>query len=203
MFVQECLKGIAGIDETVARRLTNGGDGIQCNFWRNTGARPTPSEARIMLTESSLERHLHDYDSYADETPFISFSAGAVDRQAAMRMNYVNRAEETAALFAIDFGRASQGFVFECWLIVALNPAVPIEGVAEEVRELHTYTRYSSYQLEGEVAAKIHVPANQIKSYRLCMADRTTGGLRFSFGAPVHNSNYDAPEILMNRRGFL
>ena len=202
MFTQECMKGIAGIDETVAKQLTEGGEGIQCNFWRNTGVRPAPLDTRVMLTEDNLVRHLHDYDSYGRETPFISLSAGAVDRQAAMRTNVVNPAEETAALFAVDFGREPEGFIFQCWLVVALNPAVSIEGVAEEVRELHTYTRFSLYQLEGEVTAKIHIPANQIKSYRRCTADRTTGRLRFDFGTPVQNSRYDAPEVLMNRRGL-
>lgn len=197
------MKGITSIDETAAIKITEGGEGIKCRYWWTHGARPSPTKTRSLLTADNLDQHLHDYASFGSETPFISLSAGAVDRQAAIRTNIVHRADETAALFATDFGRAPEGYLFECWLVVALNPAATIEGLAEEVRELHTYTRYSTYQLEGEVTAKIHVPANQIKNYRRCRAINRSGKLEFDFDAPVPNPQYDPPEVLSNRRGSL
>ena len=36
-------------------------------------------------------------------------------------------------------------------------------SVAEPVRDLNIYRRWSPYQLEGEITAKIHIPANQIE----------------------------------------
>jgi hypothetical protein len=39
---------------------------------------------------------------------------------------------------------------------------VEIAGVAEAVRELNVYHRWSPYQLEGEITAKVQIPANQV-----------------------------------------
>jgi len=44
----------------------------------------------------------------------------------------------------------------------ALTPAVEISHMAEEVRELNIYRRYSAFQTEGEIVAKIEVSARQI-----------------------------------------
>jgi hypothetical protein len=43
-----------------------------------------------------------------------------------------------------------------------MNPAPEISSVAEAVRDLNVYRRWSPYQLEGEITAKIQIPANQI-----------------------------------------
>ena len=47
----------------------------------------------------------------------------------------------------------------------ALTPAVEISHMAEEVRELNTYRRYSAFQTEGDIVAKIEVSARQIHRY--------------------------------------
>ena len=50
-------------------------------------------------------------------------------------------------------------------------------GVAEEVRDLNTYRRYSPFQTEGEVTAKVIVPANQILGYEKWSWDRSAHSL--------------------------
>lgn len=202
MFVQECIKGITGIDRSTAQEMTEGGLGIRCNKWRNNGSRPDPAATRSLLTYNNLDRHLHDYDGFGDDTPFISLSAGTIDRQSALMTNVVHSAEETAALFATNFG-IDDGYLFRCWVIISLNPAVSIEQVSEEIREVHTYTRFSPYLLEGEVTAKIHIPANQIESFQYCRSLSGSSGVRFEFGERVLNSIYDLPSALENRRRAL
>jgi hypothetical protein len=121
-----------------------------------------PSEIRQKLTTTNLDLHVNNYNHIYNDTPFISLTAGCVERDTFYRTNRVLPAEDTALMFATRNG-AQSGFLFYCWVIVGLKPAVAIEGVAEEVRELNSYRSWSAYQLEGELTAKIHIPANQIQ----------------------------------------
>ena len=166
MFVQWCLKGIPGgtfNDATALDALTKAG--LSSNWFRNN-PRLTQDDAarerRLILTEQAIYDHLNNYNSVGASTPYISLTAGCVERNKYLATNIAHSALQTALDFATDSGR-NEGYIFKCWVTLSLNPSPEIESVAEEVRELNTYTRYSCYQLEGEVAAKIHVPANQIK----------------------------------------
>lgn len=68
--------------------------------------------------------------------------------------------------FASDFGRyQGECYLFYCWVVVGLTPAVEVKHLAEEVRELNTYRRFSAFQTEGEIVAKIEVPARQIHRF--------------------------------------
>ena len=170
MFVQWCVKGVrgrqdgepasAGLIDSDARAVVDKGTGILCNWWRNVGT-ISPQETREKLTAFNLDRHIHDYDTFKDETPFISLSAGCVERDVALRLNRVHEAQDVALRFATNWGE-DHGYLFYCWVVVGLKPAVSVQAVAEEVRELNTYISYSDFQLEGEITAKINVPANQI-----------------------------------------
>jgi len=73
----------------------------------------------------------------------------------------MHSAVTTALRFATDHWD-HPGTLFFGWLPAALNPAVSIGAVAEEVRNLNVYHRWSPFQLEGELTAKIAIPANQI-----------------------------------------
>jgi len=64
--------------------------------------------------------------------------------------------------FATDQGYGP-GYVFYCWVFVGLNPAEEVEGIAEEVRDLNANRWYSHWWHEGDIAAKLIVPANQIE----------------------------------------
>jgi hypothetical protein len=116
----------------------------------------------------------------------------------AIRTNQINPAEKIALRFATDWC-TSPGYLFYCWVIVGLNPAVEIEEVAEEVRELNTYRSYSPFQLEGEITAKIYIPSNQI--------DRVEKYEPIGQGQcrrvwTHENRNFSRPAAVLNMRGF-
>lgn len=169
MFIQWCIKGVSGGDGGIgkpeANLITGGGQGIRCNWWRNR-RQPAPEAVQPRLRRDELDRHLHAYDAAAFDTPFISLTAGSVERDRLLRFNRLRSAQDIALRFATRWGR-QPGFLFYCWVLVGLKPALPVQAVAEEVRELHTYTHWSDFQLEGEITAKLIVPSHQIQRWEL------------------------------------
>jgi hypothetical protein len=171
MFVQWCVKGIrgrlaseppnTGLTSDQAVSMIRDGNGIVCNWWRRVH-KITPPQTRRKLTAANLDLHINNYSSFAADSPFLSLAAGCVERDVFYRTNRIHPAEDTALAFATDNG-TRPGFLFYCWVIVGLKPAVAIEAVAEEVRELNSYRSWSAFQLEGELTAKVQVPANQIQ----------------------------------------
>jgi hypothetical protein len=171
MFAQLCVKGIrgrqdaerpdVGLSPDEAIGMVRDGHGILCNWWRRVET-ISPPQRRQKLTAANLDHHINNYDNFSADTPFISLAAGCVERDVFYRTNRIRPAQNTALSFATDNGRR-HGFLFYCWVIVGLKPAVSIEAVAEEVRDLNSYRSWSAYQLEGELTAKIQIPANQIE----------------------------------------
>ena len=210
MFVQWCIKGVrgrlpheapnAGIDDAQADAMVLHGDGITCNWWRNA-RQISPAKRRAKLTAANLDRHVHDYEQFGPETPFISLTAGCVERDIAMRLNRVHEAQDVALRFGTDWG-GRHGYLFYCWVVVGLKPAVSVEGVAEEIRELNTYLSWSDYQLEGEVAAKINVPANQIQAWERWDSDNK-GNVQATSTWRKQNPRFDPPAVVSNIREFL
>jgi len=188
-----------GIDDPQARDMIEGGHGIVCNWWRNA-QRISPAARRAKLTRGNLDRHIHDYDNFKLYSPFISLTAGCVERDVALSVNRIHEAEDVALRFATDWGKRP-GYIFYCWVVVGLKPAVSVESVAEEVRELNTYLSYSDFQLEGEVTAKIIVPANQIHSCERWDADGR-GKVNLS-GWRYENARFDQPAVVSNIRELL
>ncbi|MDM0059012.1 hypothetical protein [Variovorax fucosicus] len=171
MFVQWCVKGIradsagkTGLTDAQALYILSSGEGICCNLWRNSPGATRPLNIETELTAFNLDQHIHNYGSFGARTPFISLSAGSVERNAALSVNRIYEAREVALRFATNWG-SHDGFLFFCWVIVGLKPAAAIQMVSEEVRDLNSFTRYSDFQLEGEVTAKINVPSNQIHRF--------------------------------------
>lgn len=167
MYIQHFVKGISGdtgaIDWRTAKDLLRNAHGIHSNWWRNIpGGTITPAQIDAVLTDINLDRHVHDYMSFGAQTPFISVASGCVERDTLLSQNHVYSALTTALDFATDAGR-HPGALFFGWILVALNPAVRLSAVAEEIRDLNVYHRWSPFQLEGEITAKIHIPANQIE----------------------------------------
>jgi hypothetical protein len=208
--VQWCIKGIAGrhptdtvgagIDDATARAMIDDGDGIHCNWWRAVGT-ISPAKIRQKLTPGNLDRHIHDYETFGPDTPFISLTAGCVERDVALRLNRIHEAQDVALRFATDWGHRT-GYLFYCWVVVGLKPAVTVESVAEEVRELNTYLSWSDYQLEGEVTAKINVPANQISACERWDGDGL-GRVNAGYVWRHENTRFDGPAIVSNLRELL
>jgi hypothetical protein len=177
MIVQWCIKGLALPSDADARKIINSGLGLISNWWRGAlqqppFQQPPFDQIKTKLTPAGIDMHVNHFteidpatqQAYSAQSPFISLSAGAVERNAAAQTNIVHRARKTALLFGTNFGRLHFAYLFTCWVVLAPRRAVSLEGVAEEVRDLNTYRRYSAFQTEGEVVAKLRVPDNQIKS---------------------------------------
>jgi hypothetical protein len=169
MYIQRCVKGItgrlhgevAGITQSDAQDMATQGHGISSNWRRKLGT-IAPHQIEDVLTETNLDRHLHDYQNFGDDTPFISLACGAVERDTLVQRNFVYSARDTALMFATeDWTRP--GALFYVWVPVSYHRAVAISAVSEPVRDLNIYQRWSPYQLEGELTAKVHIPANQIE----------------------------------------
>lgn len=205
MYIQWFVKGICSVDAggsssfdwNAAKDLIRGGSGIISNWWRNSPkGMVRPHEVENVLTELNLYRHLHDYQNFGPDTPFISVAAGCVERDALLARNSVYSAIDTALEFATDFGRHA-GALYFGWIPVSLNPAVPIQAVGEAVRDLNVYHSWSPFQLEGEITAKKHIPANQIE--RVEWWDKQRGRSR-----RVHtlaNPRFVPPTPILNVRG--
>lgn len=108
MYIQRCVKGIVGevpgkdgITKADAHVMAVQGGGIISNWWRKTGL-INPSMVEDVLTEANLDRHLHDYDAFGSDTPFISLACGAVERDALVQQNFVYSARDTALMFATE-----------------------------------------------------------------------------------------------------
>lgn len=200
MYVQTFVKGIAddsngGISWVEAKAMLQQQRGIHSNWWRSVGTITSTQVAQV-LTDTNLDLHLHAYGTYGHKSPFISLAAGCIERDTLLNQNYRYSAVDTALEFATGaYGHA--GVLFFGWIIVGPNPAVKLSAVAESVRELNVYHRWSPYQLEGEITAKIHIPANQI--------ERAEWWGPGPSASPVHvytNPHYESPTPILNLREY-
>ena len=209
MIVQWCIKGIhlAGGDAE-ARAILDSPDGLM-SAWVRREKSLRYAEIPPKLTRDNLNRHVNHFDEidpttglpYRVNSPFVSLSAGTIQRDTAAQTNLVHRARWRALQFGLDFGQQSEAFLFTCWVVLAPRPAPDIEGVAEEIRDLNAYRRYSEYQCEGEVTAKLRVPPNQIKCYQRWTWSRPRKQL--TAFPPVPNLTFRPPELLSNVRELI
>ena len=199
MIVQWCIKGLALPDDQTARELIDARHGLVCNWWRTVQV-INPAAVRARLTPANLDLHVNHFtlNRFSEMTPFISLSCGTIERDAAARTNLVRRARRTALWFGTKFGTTSTAYLYTCWLVLAPRQSVEIEGVAEEVRDLNTYRRYSPFQTEGEVTAKVVVPDNQIMNCEKWSWDRPQGHLSMDW--TYSNPRFTQPEQLSNVR---
>jgi hypothetical protein len=168
VFFTKVLKGIAGLSDEQARDMVVQ-RGLVSNWWRDVGT-ITPQGGAHRLTEENLYRHLSEYDKadpvsgrpFGETTPYISATAGVVERDAFLRRNLLQPALLTALSFAAGPG-GETGHVFYFYVLTLGRKTVAFEEFAEEVRELNIYTRYLDFHDEGEVAAKVHVPCRCIE----------------------------------------
>jgi hypothetical protein len=208
VYVQMCIKGVSGITSREADDIISG-SGLRCNWWRRQET-ITPREYTSRLTATELSLHINSYGEQhperkgkiREETPFISMTAGAVERSTFHRTNFFHPAHRTALLFASNFGEpGDKCFLFYCWVIVGLSPAVEVMQLSEEVRELNTYRRYSAFQTEGEIAAKIEVTAPQIEKYERYRVWRPAARVvKFSREEEKLNPLYVDPYSIVNIR---
>lgn len=207
LYIQHCVKGISGSENggltwEDAQEIITCNKGIVSNLWRNHGM-ITPQTAAKVLNDKNLDRHLHNYATYQDETPFISLACGAVVRD---RYDLFNRATwrndsypaiERALSFATNDWN-HPGALFFLWVITSNNITTRLAAVAEPVRDLNIYRRWSPNQTEGEITAKIHIPANQIKKIEWWDGTHSTKRRQHI----LRNVNYFKPKLISNIRDF-
>jgi len=204
VIVQWCCRGIPGLSETAVREILLDGMGLQCPPLRAHGL-AAYQDALGRLTETYLDLHVNHYDEdepgtsepVRERTPFISMSAGTVERSVQLATNVLHPARRTGLAFATRGGTAD-GWLFIAYVIVGTGRATPIPAVGEEVRALHHGRRFSPFQLEGEVAAKINVPSAQILA-----AEEWTMRGRLSLQRGFVNPRFVPPDGLLNQRTML
>jgi hypothetical protein len=213
MIFQRVLKGIpvkdegaSGLTDSAIQRILDGA-GLVSNWWLNApNGTISPQEITEKLTEKALLDHLVNYEAVRDSTPFISTTAGTFERDAAAEENPYFPPTYTALRFATrDFSQ--DGYLFYAYLFLLGRKSVELEEFAEEVRDVNTYTGYYTWHPEGEIVAKVHIPARRIEKverYRLA-------GLKESLDRdelPKPARTFSAPSVFRdpwqyaNVRGF-
>ncbi len=208
MMVQWCIKGMALGSDREARQIIDSRGGIRCNWWRKEDVITAP-EVREKLSDDAMDMHVNHFTDadpatglpFSEGTPFISLSAGTIERDTFAKTNFAHSAQRTALWFATEFGRHESAYLFPCWVLVGPQPAVEVEGIAEEVRDLNSYRRYSAYQTEGEIVAKVIVPDNHIQGCEKWVWDRRR--LKFTRAWSHPNPRFTDPEKLSNVRGWI
>lgn len=208
MIVQWCMKGLALDDDKEAKDILNSGNGLVSNWWR-VNKEYVPSQLRGLLTPQTMDVHVNHFSSpnprtgmpYSYDTPYISLSAGTVERDTMRGTNHVHRALRTALLFGTQHGRRESAYVYTCWVMLAPRRASAVEGVAEEVRDLNTYRSFSPFQLEGEITAKIAIPDNQIQSCKKWQLDDL--GPSYKCLWQQQNPRFVRPDVLKNIRDVI
>jgi hypothetical protein len=168
MIIQQSLKGISGIDANTAGRLL--AQGIPCNLVRRRGF-ISFVEIPTRLSLRNLDWHQNQYNTpdplegnepFSWHTPFISTTAGTVERFISTSTNVIT----PAWIEALDFATSSftvDGYIFYCYLWLVGRQTVKHAALSEELRELNVYTGFSPFQPEGEITAKIIIPPAQIE----------------------------------------
>ncbi|GIG26904.1 hypothetical protein [Cellulomonas denverensis] len=158
MFVQEYYKGISGLGPLDIASIFR--TGILSNNLRSNPNAPLVT-LLPMLSEPALYGHVTDYATYGANSPFVSLTAGTRNLANAGGAFRPFRAWETAVRFATRNGKTG-GVVFEGWVITLGVPSWHISGVAEDIRDHHSYPRFNAFWKQGEVTAKLLVPPMQV-----------------------------------------
>ncbi|MFN0106104.1 MAG: hypothetical protein ACKV2U_28945 [Bryobacteraceae bacterium] len=168
MIIQRVIKGISGLNDPDVDDIFR--SGILCNWWRTHGSL-LQHKVPDKLTGRNLDWHqnsfnkpdpLEGHQTFSLNTPFISTTAGTVDRDVANRTNTITPAWKMGLYFATNRWKAD-GWLFYCHLFLIGRRATAMEAFSEELRELNIYTGFSPVHPEGEITAKLVIPAAQIE----------------------------------------
>jgi hypothetical protein len=139
-------------------------DGLKSAWLRNSSSHVSSlgADSHVVLSQTALDAHVNSFGAVSGVTPYISLSAGCRELDPSATASITYTALETALSFATQTG-TSEGYVFRLWVMVSPKPAPELPGFGEEVRELNLFGQYAVYHDEGEIAAKLFVPARQIE----------------------------------------
>jgi hypothetical protein len=150
----------------------------------------SPPGSHGALSQAALDAHVNGFGGVAANTPYLSLSAGCVELDPATRTTTTYQALLTALDFATN-GGTTEGYVFNLWVLVCPKPAPELPGFGEEVRELNIYSQCTTFHHEGEIAAKLFVPARQIERW-----DKYSSALKWLKDGT--NSDFVSPERVSN-----
>ena len=194
MLVQWCLKGVA---ESTAfgdpqARAALAQDGLTTSWLRTAGGLLTslPAGSHTALSQSALDAHVNGFAGVASQTPYLSLSAGCIELDPATLKTTKYEARLTALDFATD-GGTTDGYLFKLWVLVSPKQAPELPGFGEEVRELNIFRQFAKFHHEGEIAAKLFVPARQIQKVEKYRSDLT-------FDWDEWNPDFVPPERVSN-----
>lgn len=167
------------------------------------------------LTERNLDWHLNHYDDpdpltmnapFSENTPFISTTAGAVERDEFARNNLVFNPFMIALRFATS-NLMTEGHIFYAYVFTLGRQSIALAEFSEEVRELHIYKHFLPYHYEGEITAKIAISGRQIEKWERYDGPSAMRALsRGTLPRPVFtqtNPIYSGPERYCNIRGLV
>jgi hypothetical protein len=217
MYFQKVIKGINGLSESQAREMIT--QGIICNWWRNAKT-ISPAGRKAQLIEKNVDLHLNHYGdllppghpyghlgkTYGDVSPFISTTAGAIERDEFAEENIIHPPLMTALRFATK-NFTENGTIFYAYVMTLGKKAVELEQFSEEVRELNIYNNYLQFYHEGEIMAKIIIPSVQIEKAEVYLgptADEDFKADRIPMPyITINNPEYLLPEKYSNIREVL
>ncbi len=176
--------------------------GILSNWMLANAAKPSQQanvDSQNALTASALDDHVNNYRKVQQDTPYISLSSGCNEYQGSARPPLRRPALRTAINFATRGGKQS-GYVFRCWVTTALQPAIQLPGLAEEVRDLNLFAGFFAYHRQGEITAKLVVPRRQVQWVIKFDPNRKPANATWTAaGQPyLRNSDFIAPDRVSN-----
>lgn len=212
VIIQRVIKGISGLTDSDVDEIFQGG--ILCNWWRTQGYLIQPMVPN-KLTDRNLDWHQNSFNkpdplennqSFGLNTPFISTTAGTVERDVANRTNTITPAWKVGLYFATNRWK-TDGWLFYCHLFLIGRRATALEAFSEELRELNIYTGFSPVHPEGEITAKLVIPTAQIERAEFwSLSDARTAWNNGRLPVPARtriNKNYVNAADYSNVRGFL
>jgi hypothetical protein len=213
MILQKVLKGINGLNDIQARAIVD--NGMMSNWWRKAGT-ISPAEIKLYLNMSNLKLHLNHYHNpvpignplrslhtgkFGEISPFISTTAGAIERDHARSTNLIFPPFMIALNFATN-NNNSNGYIFYAYLMTVGKVAVEMEQFSEEIRNLYVYRDFQRYNRQGEIMAKVLIPSVQIEKVegynatKVKLAQRR--GILPTADFIYRNPSYQPPEKLSN-----
>lgn len=212
MFFQKVLKGVAGLSRQEA--TASFVYGIHCNWWRRAGQINT-GEIVQKLTDRNLDWHLNHYGDpdplmngapFYENTPYISATAGTIERDDFLQRNFVFDPFMTALGFATH-NFSTTGHVFYAYVFTLGRQSVELSEFAEEVRELNIYKNFLPFHPEGEIAAKIEIRGPQVEKWEEYDGPAALAALQgINSPQPAFtqvNPIYAPPEQYCNIRGLI
>lgn len=177
MLIAWCLKGVAesaNFGDADAKAAL-GGPGLSATWLRNSARYQStlPADTHPLLSQAALDAHVNAFVAAGGSTPYLSLTAGCRERLLTAGGGFSLQtypALDTALFFATNDGQ-NHGYVFRLWVLVAPKPAPELPGFGEEVRSLLSSPQNLAFHHEGEIAAKLYVPARQMKSVTRYFAD--------------------------------